>query len=129
MKTSQMAAMTTVSAAFTAAKCTPRGREVRQGPRRRAACAPPPAPSRRRWATALASPRSRAPPRPRSCVVRAQTPSWHPDANPADEDPDAPTPGFASIDEALAEVAAGRFVVVLDDEDREETATSSVAAR
>ena len=95
----------------------PRGREVRQGPRRRAAR--PARPSRRRWATALASRRSRAA-APRSrVVVRAQTPSWHPDANPADEDPDAPTPGFASIDEAIAEVAAGRFVVVLDDEDRE----------
>jgi 3,4-dihydroxy 2-butanone 4-phosphate synthase/GTP cyclohydrolase II len=49
----------------------------------------------------------------------AAVPAWHPDADPADNDPDVPTPGFASIDEALAEVAAGRFVVVLDDEDRE----------
>lgn len=46
-------------------------------------------------------------------------PAWHPDADPADMDPDVPTPGFASIEEALAEVAAGKFVVVLDDEDRE----------
>ena len=55
-----------------------------------------------------------------SCpVVRSQTPSWQPDASPMAGYLDAPSPGFASIDEALAEVAAGRFVVVLDDEDRE----------
>ena len=35
------------------------------------------------------------------------------------EDPDAPTPGFSSVAEALEEIRAGRFVVVLDDEDRE----------
>mmetsp|Transcript_2552 Transcript_2552/g.5723 ORF Transcript_2552/g.5723 Transcript_2552/m.5723 type:complete len:569 (+) Transcript_2552:210-1916(+) len=49
----------------------------------------------------------------------AATPSWHPDADPTTMDPDTPTPGFASIEEALKEVAAGKFVVVLDDEDRE----------
>ena len=49
----------------------------------------------------------------------AATPSWHPDADHATDDPDVPTPGFASIEDALAEVAAGKFVVVLDDEDRE----------
>ena len=32
---------------------------------------------------------------------------------------DAPTAGFASIPEALDEIRAGRFVVVMDDEDRE----------
>lgn len=32
---------------------------------------------------------------------------------------DAPTPGFASIGDALAAVAAGELVVVMDDEDRE----------
>ena len=119
MKTSQMAAMTTVSAAFTAAKCTPRAvARSAKGPA--AALRAPARPiaatvgNRARLAkiSRSAAPRSRV-------VVRAQTPSWHPDANPADEDPDAPTPGFASIDEAIAEVAAGRFVVVLDDEDRE----------
>ena len=47
------------------------------------------------------------------------TPTWHPDADPSEMDPDTPTPGFASVEEALAEVAAGKFVVVLDDEDRE----------
>ena len=64
VKTSQMAAMTTVSqmAAFTAAKCTPRAvARSAKGPA--AALRAPPAPSRRRWATALASRRSRAPPR------------------------------------------------------------------
>jgi 3,4-dihydroxy 2-butanone 4-phosphate synthase/GTP cyclohydrolase II len=30
-----------------------------------------------------------------------------------------PTPGFASIDQALIDIACGRLVVVLDDEDRE----------
>ena len=119
MKTSQMAAMTTVSAAFTTAKCTPRAvARSAKGPA--AALRAPARPlaatmgNRARLAkiSRSAAPRSRV-------VVRAQTPSWHPDANPADEDPDAPTPGFASIDEAIAEVAAGRFVVVLDDEDRE----------
>lgn len=55
-----------------------------------------------------------------SCpAVRAQAPSWQPNASPMTGYLDAPSPGFASIDEALAEVAAGRFVVVLDDEDRE----------
>ena len=43
----------------------------------------------------------------------------HPDAEGADLDPDEPTPGFSSIEDALADVAAGKFVVVLDDEDRE----------
>src|SRR5690625_3426847 len=33
--------------------------------------------------------------------------------------PVPPSPGFDSIDTALAEIAAGRMVVVLDDEDRE----------
>lgn len=57
---------------------------------------------------------------PRAASVTARsTPTWHPDADPADVDPDEPTPGFASIEEALEEVAAGKFVVVLDDEDRE----------
>ena len=32
---------------------------------------------------------------------------------------DEPTPGFASIPEALEEIKRGRFVVVMDDEDRE----------
>ena len=54
-----------------------------------------------------------------SRVAAAAVPAWHPDANPSDLDPDEPTPGFASIPEALADVAAGKFVVVLDDEDRE----------
>ena len=49
----------------------------------------------------------------------AAVPSWHPDAEGADLDPDEPTPGFSSIEDALADVAAGKFVVVLDDEDRE----------
>ena len=37
----------------------------------------------------------------------------------ARDDPDAPTPGFASVADALEDVAKGKFVVVLDDEDRE----------
>ena len=49
----------------------------------------------------------------------AAVPWWHPDAEGADLDPDEPTPGFSSIEDALADVAAGKFVVVLDDEDRE----------
>ena len=36
-----------------------------------------------------------------------------------DGDADAPTDGFASVEDALEEVRRGRFVVVLDDEDRE----------
>ena len=55
----------------------------------------------------------------REGVAFAATPAWHPDADVEDLDPDEPTPGFASIEEALADVAAGKFVVVLDDEDRE----------
>ena len=43
---------------------------------------------------------------------------WHPES-PEPLDADEPTPGFASIPEALAAVAAGQFVVVMDDEDRE----------
>ena len=95
--------MTTVSAAFTAAKCTPRAvARSAKGPA--AALRAPARPlaatmgNRARLAkiSRSAAPRSRV-------VVRAQTPSWHPDANPADEDPDAPTPGFASIDEAIAD--------------------------
>ena len=35
------------------------------------------------------------------------------------DDPDAPTAGFASVADALEDVAKGKFVVVLDDEDRE----------
>ena len=51
----------------------------------------------------------------RPCSV----PSWHPEADVSSLDPDEPTPGFASIESALVDVAAGKFVVVLDDEDRE----------
>jgi len=40
-------------------------------------------------------------------------------ASGAGEDPDAPTPGFASIASALEDIARGKFVVVLDSEDRE----------
>ena len=40
-------------------------------------------------------------------------------ADDADDDGDEPTPGFASIPEALEEIKRGRFVVVMDDEDRE----------
>lgn len=54
-----------------------------------------------------------------TAAVPAGVPPWHPDADAGDMDPDVPTPGFASIAEALVEVAAGKFVVVLDDEDRE----------
>jgi len=36
-----------------------------------------------------------------------------------DLDPDVPTPGFASVESALEDVRRGKFVVVLDDEDRE----------
>ena len=47
-------------------------------------------------------------------------PSWHPDVLDPDQiDGDVPTPGFATIASALEDVAAGKFVVVLDDEDRE----------
>ena len=105
-----MAAMTTVSAAFTAAKCAPRA--VARSAKAPAAALRAPRPlagvanSRARLAKISRSSRSNA-----TLGVRAPPPSWHPDANPADDDPDTPTPGFASIDEALAEVAAGRFVV------------------
>jgi 3,4-dihydroxy-2-butanone 4-phosphate synthase len=57
--------------------------------------------------------------RPRASGLRpAAVAPWHPEA-PEPLDADAPTPGFASIPEALAAVAAGQFVVVMDDEDRE----------
>ena len=52
------------------------------------------------------------------CRVPAAVAPWHPES-PEPLDADQPTPGFASIPEALAAVAAGQFVVVMDDEDRE----------
>ena len=56
--------------------------------------------------------------RAQSFRVPAAVAPWHPEA-PEPLDADEPTPGFASIPEALAAVAAGQFVVVMDDEDRE----------
>ena len=52
----------------------------------------------------------------RSAIIRAQISL---DAGHANLNWKQPSPGFASIDQALVEVASGRFVVVLDDEDRE----------
>lgn len=49
-------------------------------------------------------------------------PEWHPESELAGEGldaADAPTPGFAPISAALAALAAGSLVVVMDDEDRE----------
>ena len=45
-------------------------------------------------------------------------PAWHPE-NKNDVPFDEPTPGFSSIPSALEEIKKGKFVVVLDDEDRE----------
>jgi len=45
-------------------------------------------------------------------------PAWHPE-NKNDVPFDEPTPGFSSLPSALEEIKKGKFVVVLDDEDRE----------
>ena len=60
----------------------------------------------------------------------ANTPSPSASAAPPSDDSDleTPTPGFAPISKALAEVAAGRFVVVMDDEDRENEGDLIMAA-
>ena len=52
-------------------------------------------------------------------TIKATTPAWHPDAKRDDVPFDEPTPGFSSIPDALEEIKKGKFVVVLDDEDRE----------
>jgi len=57
-----------------------------------------------------------------SIVVTNAVPAWHPERsrNAEHQIPfDEPTPGFGSIPEALEEIKRGKFVVVLDDEDRE----------
>ncbi len=54
----------------------------------------------------------------RSAVPASAVAPWHPEA-PEPLDADEPTPGFASIPDSLAAVARGEFVVVMDDEDRE----------
>ncbi|HEY1283673.1 MAG TPA: 3,4-dihydroxy-2-butanone-4-phosphate synthase [Steroidobacteraceae bacterium] len=41
---------------------------------------------------------------------------------------DAPAPGFSSVDELLAELRAGRMVIILDDEDRENEGDLIMAA-
>ncbi len=41
---------------------------------------------------------------------------------------DAPAPGFSSVDEILAELRAGRMVIILDDEDRENEGDFIMAA-
>ena len=48
-------------------------------------------------------------------------PAWHPDTEEQElsQSFDKPTSGFASIQEALEDIKLGKFVVVLDDEDRE----------
>jgi len=66
--------------------------------------------------------------RVRALADDGSVPAWHPDAPAEVDGADAPTPGFASIPEALAEIAAGRFVVVLDDEDRENEGDLIIAA-
>ena len=43
-------------------------------------------------------------------------------------DGDVPTPGYTSVPEALEAIAAGRFVVVMDDEDRENEGDLIIAA-
>jgi hypothetical protein len=53
----------------------------------------------------------------KSRTVKA-VPAWHPE-NKNDVPFDEPTPGFSSIPSALEEIKKGKFVVVLDDEDRE----------
>ncbi len=45
-----------------------------------------------------------------------------------DRDLDEPAPGFDSIREALEDLAAGKFLVVLDDEDRENEGDLIIAA-
>ncbi|KAH7439773.1 hypothetical protein KP509_04G075500 [Ceratopteris richardii] len=44
------------------------------------------------------------------------------------EDPDCPTEGFTSIDEAVQALKEGKFVVVVDDEDRENEGDLIIAA-
>lgn len=44
------------------------------------------------------------------------------------DDGDVPTPGYTSIADALKHVAAGKFVVVMDDEDRENEGDLIIAA-
>ena len=46
----------------------------------------------------------------------------------APDDGDLPTPGFSPVTDALAAIAAGRFVVVMDDESRENEGDLIVAA-
>src|SRR5262249_49892653 len=41
---------------------------------------------------------------------------------------DAPAPGFSSVEEILAELRAGRMVIILDDEDRENEGDFIMAA-
>merc|ERR1739848_523358 len=41
---------------------------------------------------------------------------------------DRPSPGFDSVQEAIHDIAAGKFVVVLDDEDRENEGDLIIAA-
>jgi len=60
--------------------------------------------------------------------VRCSVPQWHPDASPAGADPAAPTAGFTSVPDALEDIAAGKFVVVMDDEDRENEGDLIIAA-
>lgn len=45
-----------------------------------------------------------------------------------DEQDQGPSPGFGTIEDAVAAMAAGRFVVVLDDEDRENEGDLIIAA-
>lgn len=60
------------------------------------------------------------PPSAQPPAVAAAGAPFAPAASPADaRDLDVPAPGFDSIPDALAAMAAGRAVVVLDDEDRE----------
>ena len=47
---------------------------------------------------------------------------------PFDRDLELPLPGFDSIGDALAELAAGKFLVVLDDENRENEGDLIIAA-
>jgi 3,4-dihydroxy 2-butanone 4-phosphate synthase/GTP cyclohydrolase II len=47
---------------------------------------------------------------------------------PLDRDLEEPLPGFARIADALADLAAGKFLVVLDDEDRENEGDLIIAA-
>lgn len=67
--------------------------------------------------------------RSRRRVGRLHATAGTPTRDPHDvDDGDVPTPGYASIESALKHVSEGKFVVVMDDEDRENEGDLIIAA-